>query len=187
MEIQRHRFNVDDYARMGEAGILSADDRVELIAGEIREMSPIGPPHAGIVDRLAELLFARLAGAAQVRTQGPVRLNRYTEPEPDLAVLRRRDDYYQRHHPQAGEILLVVEVADSSLLYDRAEKMPRYAQAGIPEAWLVDVAAREVTIYSVPQPDGYAQQRVVRRGEPIVSATVAALRLPSSALFTHDD
>ena len=187
MEIQRHRFNVDDYARMGEAGILTADDRVELIAGEIREMSPIGPPHAGIVDRLAELLFARLAGAAQVRTQGPVRLNRYTEPEPDLAVLRRRADYYQRHHPQAGEILLVVEVADSSLLYDRAEKMPRYAQAGIPEAWLVDVAAREVTIYSVPQPDGYARERVVRRGEPIVSATVAALRLPSSALFTHDD
>lgn len=184
MEIQRHRFTVDDYGRMGEAGILTAADRVELIAGEVREMSPIGPPHAAIVDRLAELLFARLAGAAQVRTQGPVRLGRYTEPEPDLALLRRRGDYYRRRHPQAGEILLVIEVADSSLRYDRIEKMPRYAQAGIPEAWLVDVAAREVTIYSGPQPDGYAEERTVCRGERIVSATIAALRLPSSALFT---
>lgn len=183
MKGTRHRFNVEDYERMGEAGILTAADRVELVAGEVREMSPIGPPHAGIVDRLAELLFTRLAGTAQVRTQGPVRLSQDTELEPDLALLRRRDDYYQRRHPEAGEILLVIEVADSSILYDRVEKMPRYAQAGIPEAWLVDVAAREVTICSAPQPDGYADERVVRHGEKIVSATIAALRLPSTALF----
>ena len=81
----------------------------------------------------------------------------------------------------------MIEVADSSLRYDRIEKMPRYAQAGIPEAWLVDVAAREVTIYSGPRPDGYADERTVRRGEQIVSATIAALRLPASALFTHSD
>ena len=95
-----------------------------------------------IVDRLAELLFAMLQGTVHVRTQGPVRLNEYTEPEPDVAILRRRDDYYQHGHPEADEILLVIEVADTSLLYDRHEKMPRYAQAGIPEAWLVDVMAR---------------------------------------------
>ena len=185
VKVDRHRFSVEDYARMGEAGILTAADRVELVAGEVREMSPIGPSHAGIVDLLAELLFARLAGAAQVRTQGPVRLSRDTELEPDVALLRRRDDYYRRRHPEAGEILLVIEVADSSLPYDRGEKMPRYARAGIPEAWLVDVTAREVTIYSVPEPDGYAGARVVRRGEQIVSATIAALRLPSTALFRH--
>ena len=184
-EVRRHLFSVEDYARMGEAGILTAADRVELVAGEVREMSPIGPSHAGLVDLLAELLFARLAGAVQVRTQGPVRLSRDTELEPDVALLRRRDDYYRRRHPEAGEILLVIEVADSSLPYDRGEKMPRYARAGIPEAWLVDVAAREVTIYSAPEPDGYADERVVRRGEQIVSATIAALRLPSTALFGH--
>ena len=185
MDIQRHLFTVEDYARMGETGILTADDRVELIDGEVREMSPIGPPHAGIVDRLAELLFARLMGTVQVRTQGPVRLSQNTEPEPDLAILRRRDDYYQQHHPESDEILLVIEVADSSLLYDRVEKMPRYAQAGIPEAWLVNVAAREVNIYAGPKPTGYAEERVVRRGDEIVSATVPELRLPSTALFAH--
>ena len=163
---------------MGEAGILADGDRVELIDGEIREMAPMGPLHAGIVDRLAELLITRLAGRATVRIQNPIRLDRRTEPQPDPAIARRRTDYYSSRHPEAGDLLLVIEVADSSVLYDRVEKMPRYAAAGIPEAWLVDAAAGAVTAYTGPGPAGHAEERTLRRGGVIVSASLAGLRLP---------
>ena len=178
VEIQRHLFTVEEFARMGEAGIFTRDDRVELIDGEIREMAPIGPPHAGIVDRLAELFISRLAGKASVRIQNPIRLGRHTEPQPDLAVARRRTDYYTHHHPEAGDVLLVVEVAESSLLYDRMEKVPRYAKAGIPETWLVDVVAGTITVYTGPGPEGYRGERILKRGREIASTEVAALRFP---------
>ena len=110
---------------MGEAGIFTEDDRVELIDGEIRDMAPISPPHAWIVDRLGELLITRLAGKAYVRVQNPIRLGRHTEPLPDLSVARRRRAYADRH-PDAGDLLMVIEVADFSLRYDRVEKVPRY-------------------------------------------------------------
>ena len=167
---------------MGEAGIFAVEDRVELIDGEIREMTPIGPSHAGIVDRLAELLIVRLAGRANVRIQNPIRMGRYTEPQPDLVVARRRDDYYTDHHPEAGDVLLVIEVADSSLLYDQAEKTPRYATAGIPEAWLVDVSGETVTACTEPGPNGYGEERLLRRGDEVVSAAVAGLRLSVDAI-----
>ena len=183
VEIHRHRFTVEDFAHMGEAGIFAADDRVELIDGEIREIAPIGPPHAAIVDRLAELLLGRLAGRANVRIQNPIRLGRYTEPQPDLVVARRRTDYYAGRHPEAGDVLLVIEVADSSLLYDQVEKAPRYAAAGIPEAWLVDVSGETVTVYSRPGPDGYFEERLLRRGNEVRSEAVAGLRLPVDEIF----
>ena len=183
VEIHRHLFTVEDFAQMGEAGIFGADDRVELIDGEIREMTPIGPPHAAIVDRLAELLLGRLAGKANVRIQNPIRLGGYTEPQPDLVVARRRMDYYAGRYPEADDVLLVIEVADSSLLYDQVEKAPRYAAAGIPEAWLVDVSGETVTVCTEPGPDGYAEERVLRRGEEISSAVVASLCLPVDEIF----
>ena len=183
VEVHRHLFTVEDFAQMGEAGIFGAGDRVELIDGEIREMTPIGPPHAAIVDRLAELLLGRLAGKANVRIQNPIRLGRYTEPQPDLVVARRRMDYYAGRHPEADDVLLVIEVADSSLLYDRVEKAPRYATARIPEVWLVDVSGATVIVYTDPGADGYAQERLVRPGEEIVSAAVAELRLPVGDVF----
>ena len=178
VEIHRHRFTVEDFAHMGEAGIFTAHDRVELIDGEIREMTPIGPSHAGLVDRLAELLINRLTGKANVRIQNPIRLGRYTEPQPDLVIARRRTDYYAGRHPEAGDVLLVIEVADSSLLYDQVEKAPRYATAGIPETWLVDASGETVTVHSEPGPDGYTEERVLRRGNEIRSVAVAGLRLP---------
>jgi len=183
VEIHRHRFTVEDFAHMGEAGIFAPEDRVELIDGEIREMSPIGPPHAAIVDRLAELLINRLTGRANVRIQNPVRLGRYTEPQPDLAVVRRRADYYTSGHPEVGDILLVIEIADSSLLYDQVEKTPRYAAAGLPEAWLVDVPGETVSVYAGPGPDGYTEERLLRRGEAIVSIAIAGLRIPVDEIF----
>ena len=183
VDIHRHRFTVDEFAHMGEAGILAPEDRVELIDGEIREMSPIGPPHAGIVDRLAELLINRLTGKANVRIQNPVRLGRYTEPQPDLVVARRRMDYYTGGHPEVGDVLLVIEVADSSLLYDQVEKAPRYAEAGIPEAWLVDVSGETVSVYTGPSSDGYTEERLLQRGDEIASIAVAGLRLPVDDIF----
>ncbi|MCY4508670.1 MAG: Uma2 family endonuclease [Acidobacteria bacterium] len=175
--IPRHRFSVDDFARLGEAGIFTEDDRVELIDGEIRDMTPIGQPHAWIVNRLTWRLVMRLAGRAWVSVQNPVRLDRHTEPLPDLVVARGGEDDYADRHLEADDILLVVEVADSSLRYDRIEKMPRYAAAGIPEAWLVDVAGGAVTVSTGPGPDGYADRRVFRRGEGIVSTAVAGLQV----------
>lgn len=130
-----HRFTVDEFARMGAAGIFTEDDRVELIDGEIRDLPPVGPSHAWIVNRLGEALITRLAGKAYVSVQNPVRLGPHTEPQPDLTVAARAGGYADRH-PAAADILLVVEVA---VHFDRTEKAPRYAQAGIPEMWLVDV------------------------------------------------
>ena len=109
--VRPYRFAVDEFARMGEAGIFTEDDRVELIDGAVLEMTPIGPPHAGIVGRLTELLVTRLAGRAYVSVQNPIRLDRHTEPRPDLVVARRRQSGYTDRHPDADDVLLVVEVA----------------------------------------------------------------------------
>ena len=166
--VRPYRFAVDEFARMGEAGIFTEDDRVELIDGTVLEMTPIGPPHAWIVSRLTELLVTRLAGRAYVSVQNPIRLDRHTEPQPDLVVARRRSGYTDRH-PDADDVLLVVEVADSSLRHDREQKAPRYGRAGIPETWLVDLAAGTVTVYSDPGPDGYARAQVRRRGDGLRS------------------
>ena len=167
--VRPYRFAVDEFARMGEAGIFTADDRVELIDGTVLEMTPIGPPHAGIVGRLTELFVTRLAGRAYVSVQNPIRLDRHTEPQPDLVVARRRRSGYTDRHPGADDVFLVVEVADSSLRHDREQKAPRYGRAGIPETWLVDLAAGTVTVYSDPGPDGYARAQVRRRGDGLRS------------------
>lgn len=180
--MQRYRFDVDDFARMGSAGIFGENERVELIDGEVLEMNPIGPSHAWIVDRLNELVTTRLAGRAHVRVQNPIRLGARTEPQPDLSVAGKRQGYADRH-PEAGDLLLVIEVADSSLHYDRGEKVPRYARAGIPETWVVDVEARTVTVYTDPGPEGYARERLLRRGERVEAAAIAELGFPVDEIF----
>ena len=147
---QRRRLTVDDFAKMCEVGIFSAEDRVELIDGELVEMPPMGPPHSGIVNRLAKVLILRLGDTADVRIQSSVLLSTYTQPEPDLAVVRPDLDQYLQRHPVPQDILIAIEVADSSLTYDREQKMPRYAAAGVPEAWLVNMRARTITVYTDP-------------------------------------
>ena len=149
--VPRRRFTVDEFARMGEAGIFTEDDRVELIDGEILEMTPVGPPHAWIVNRLTELLMTQLGSSAYVSIRNPIRIGRDTEPQPDL-VVARRSGACARRHPEPRDVLLVVEAADSSLRYDRLEKIPRYGRAGVPETWLVDVTAG--TAYAGPGPGG---------------------------------
>ena len=182
-EVQRHRFTVEEYARMGDAGIFREDDRVELIHGDVHEMTPIGPTHAAIVDDLNELLVTRLAGKARVRIQNPIRLGLHDEPRPDLVVAQLRAGRYADRHPEGSEVLLVIEVADSSLRYDREAKLPLYAAAGIPESWLVDVAAQSVTVCTRPTTDGYSAERALRKGQEIVCTSVVGLRLHVDRIF----
>ncbi|MCE2424069.1 MAG: Uma2 family endonuclease [Pseudomonadales bacterium] len=174
---KRRRLTVDDFAKMCEAGILTTDDRVELIDGELIEMPPMGPEHAGIVNRLANVLPALVSRIADVRTQSSVQLTRYTQPEPDLAVVSRDEHLYLQRHPRPGDILIAIEVADSSLAYDRQQKMPRYAAAGVPEAWLVDVRARSITVYTGPGTGGYETSRTLAWTEELVATAVLGLNL----------
>ena len=174
---EKYRFTVEEYYRMGEIGIFPPDVRVELVDGEIRRMPPIDPPHASIVHRLNAVLARKLLGEVVVGIQSPIQLDDFNEPQPDVTVLRFRDDYYGSRHPTPADVLLVIEVADTSLRYDRDEKMPRYGRAGIPESWLVDVQAGTVTVFTQPHAGGYGEQRLITRGQEIVSSAVEGLHL----------
>jgi Uma2 family endonuclease len=160
----RRLFTSAEYHAMAEAGILSEDERVELIAGEIVRMAPIGSRHAGCVKRLNRGL-SRLGDRALVSVQDPIALGPSQEPEPDLALLRPREDDYTRSHPTPAEILLVIEVADFSLDYDRTVKIPLYAQAGIPEAWLVNLLQREIQVFRQPSDNGYREVGTLHPGD----------------------
>jgi len=183
VQVTRWQFTADDYERMVETGILGKDDRVELIDGEVIAMSPIGPPHAGIVNRLNAFLNRQLAGTAIVSVQNPIRLNDYSEPQPDFAILQLKDDYYAHAHPTPADILLLVEVADSSLEYDSEQKMPRYAQNAIPEVWLIDVEHQSVIHYAHPLITGYRHQVKLARGQLLVAQTIAGLEIAIDAIF----
>lgn len=154
---RRHRITVDEYHRMGEAGIFSEDDRVELIEGEIIDMTPIGFRHASVVDELNFLLAKQLPDTYRVRVQNPLRLSETTEPQPDLVIVRRRSDRYAESHPTQTDVLLLIEVADTSAGYDRSVKIPLYARHGIPEVWLVDLAGGSVEVFRHPSPSGYQE------------------------------
>ena len=156
----RRRFTVEEYCAMAEAGILAEDERVELLDGEIFVMPPIGPPHEDGTTRLSRALILRLGDRAWVRVQNSVRLNDYGLPEPDIAVVRFRDDYH-RNRPTPADVLLVIEVADSSLRRDRELKLPHYAAAGIPEVWIANVPARQVEAFHDPVNGVYQSRRIV--------------------------
>ena len=173
----RWRFTVEEYERMGEVGIFDPADRVELLDGEIVPMSPIGPKHAGVVNRIAAHLFQRLGDRATVIVQNPLRLLPRSEPQPDLVVARFRRDFYQSAHPTAEDVLLVIEVADSSLRTDRAVKLPIYARQGIVEVWIVDLAADVVQVHTDPVDGSYREVRTVHTGEALKPRAVPDLKL----------
>lgn len=139
---------------MGETGVLDPDARVELIDGGLFDMSPIGPPHAGRVNRFIRIFSAAIGDSAIVSAQNPIVLGDFSVPEPDLALLRWREDFYERSHPGPQDILVLVEVADTSLSHDRDRKIPLYARYGVPEVWLLDLAGRHLDVYR--DPDGGA-------------------------------
>ena len=152
---------------MGALGLLRPDARVELIEGEVVDMAPIGPDHVGTVNYLNAVLASRLAGRAIVQVQGPVRLSDFTEPEPDVLVLLPRDDYYRSRHAEPGDVVLAIEVAKTSLRYDRNVKLPLFARAGISETWVVDLGGDAIVVATGPRSWGYEHVRVARRGDSL--------------------
>lgn len=178
--LTRRCFTVDEYHRMGEAGILHADERLELIEGEILQMSPIGGRHIGCVNRLNHAFVTTLAGGAVVSVQNPVRLSPRVEPQPDV-VLLRRETGLRAAVPSASDVLLIIEVSDTTLAYDRDVKLPLYARAGIPEVWIVDVEHERVAVYRMPEAGAYRDVTVHGRG-----AALAPQTLPGCSIAVDD-
>lgn len=167
VELKRRRFTLEEYHRMGEVGIFREKERVELIEGEIVEMSPIGSPHAATVDRIACVFSQKLGGRAIVRVQGPVQFaDLVSEPLPDVTLLVPRRDFYASGHPGSSDILLVVEVTDTTVAYDRGVKL-LYARAGVAEVWLANVNTRRLEGYRQPGPNGYGESRVFQLDESL--------------------
>lgn len=170
---------------MGEVGIFDPADRVELLDGEIVYISPIGARHAGVVNRVNRLLNARLGDRAIVIVQNPLRLPPRSEPRPDVTVARFRHDCYESAHPTAEDVLLVIEVSDTSLRSDRAIKLPIYAQQGIDEAWLVDLAANAVHVHTDPGVEGYIKARTVRPGGSLTPTAFPDLTLAVTDILSR--
>ena len=175
--VVRRRFTVEQYQQMAAAGIFNEDDRIELIEGEIVEMSPIGPSHSACVSRLIQLIQQQIGSSLIIRVQDPIRLSNRSEPQPDVALVQPRADFYAGGHPEPEDVVLLVEVADSSLSYDRDLKLPLYARAGIAEVWLVCLLPQTVEVFRAPSESGYGERREARRGE-----SVAALNIPGVVL-----
>jgi Uma2 family endonuclease len=179
VQVLRRRFTVEEYYRMAEAGILHEDDRVELIEGEIVQMAAVSSRHAAGVMRLIMVFPQRVAGRALVNSQNPIRLGQYSEPQPDLVLLRLRSDSYTQSHPGPEDILLVIEVSLTSEEYDCEIKIPLYARHGIRETWLVDLEGDAIEVYQDPGPEGYRQTLRVRRGERLAPEAFPELELLS--------
>jgi Uma2 family endonuclease len=159
------RLNVSQYHQMSEAGIFSENDKVELINGEIIEMSPIGRRHTACVNRLNSVFSQLLGKKVIIAVQNPITLNNLSEPQPDIALLKPRADFYESGHPQPQDVFLLIEVADRSLEYDRDVKIPLYASSGITEVWLVDIYEQVIIVYRYPSENGYSDIQKLSRGE----------------------
>jgi Uma2 family endonuclease len=173
---------VDEFHRMAEAGIFRPGERVELLDGVVIGVPPPSPPHSDATDRIGELFYERFRERARIGIQRPVLLDDLSEPEPDVVLARRRDEGYRDRHPGPGDVLLVVEVALSSLGHDRGKKLRAYARSGIAEVWIVDVARRRVEVYAQPRDGSYAVTRIANRGDAIAPTAFPADAIPVASL-----
>jgi Uma2 family endonuclease len=178
----KHRFSVEEYYRMAETGVLKPDARVELLNGEIIDMSPIGPFHGGVVNYLVDVFTAACKGRWRTTVQNPVRLDDHSEPQPDLMLAKPAPDFYRKRHPQPADVFLLVEISDASLVTDREDKLPAYGHAGIAEVWIVNLADLTVEVYREPHFTGYDSKIILRAGDqakpqafPDVAVDVAEL------------
>ncbi len=178
---RRRLLTVDEYHRMGDAGILTENDRVELIEGELVAMAPIGSEHAAATNVLNRLLVVAVGDRAIVSVQNPVRLTQHSEPQPDFAVLKPRD--YRATLPRPEDTLLAVEVASTSLGYDRTVKLALYARSGIPEVWIVNLAAKEVEVYRASVGDRYTSANTVGQSGSVAIEAIPGVLIPVARIF----
>ena len=183
----RKQFTVDDFARMRETGILTEDDRVELLDGEIYVMSPIGPLHVAIVNKLNKILSTHVGEQGIISVQNPIRLNNRGEPQPDIAVLNPRDDFYTQALATTDDILLVIEVSDTTLEYDREQKLPKYADAHISEVWIIDTSAQVIEHYKQPLQGTYTQIYKVLFGNVITAQTIKCSSFSTDLLYSTNN
>lgn len=175
------RLSVQDYHQMAESGILQPDERIELLEGQIIQMAAKGTAHSAAVTRIERLLRNRLGERVLLRFQDPVRLNDYSEPEPDVAVVQPNTLFYEDHHPIPSEVFLLIEVSDTTLKFDREVKSPAYARSGIAEYWVLDVKARKLHVYRVPGADGYQSEAILSE-----ELTVAPLAFPDCVITVRE-
>jgi Uma2 family endonuclease len=180
---RRHRLSVEDYYRMAEVGILGPDERVELIDGGIVDMAPIGSRHASAVRQLDKLLQRAVGDTAEVSVQSAIALGRYSEPQPDIALLRPDSDSYKDTHPRPADVLLVIEVAETSLRYDRDVKVALYARFGIVEVWLVDTRNAQLTRYRNPVAGTYESVDEPDLSQPLRIGALPGVSLDLRSLF----
>lgn len=179
--VTRHRFTAEEYHRLIEAGVFDEDDRVELLDGEVIEVSPIGSRHGAAVRRATYILMRGLASEAIVSVQNPVRISDLSEPQPDLALLKPRRDFYENSHPTPEDVLLILEVAETSAHYDRDVKAPLYAASSIPEVWVLDLSTGFLEVLRQPTPQGYRSILRLAGGE-----RVAPLAFPEFPITVAD-
>ncbi|MDM8558433.1 Uma2 family endonuclease [Candidatus Parabeggiatoa sp. HSG14] len=172
------------FQKMIKTGIFEEDEHIELINGELIAMAPIGPEHSSKIRRLNHQFSQAVGDLAQVDIQNPITLNDHSEPEPDLALLCPSDDFYETANPTAKDVLLLVEVADSFLNYDKKTKIPLYASQGIPEVWLINVPKKQVEIYRNPSPEGYRQILLPEKKESISPTLLPNVSINVSDIFT---
>jgi Uma2 family endonuclease len=182
-EVIKKRFTVDEYHRMGETGIFGPEDRLELIDGEILEMSPIGQRHASRVARATTLFVRTLGDKAVVNPQNPLQLSDWTEPQPDIVILKPRPDFYEHLRPTPGDVLLVMEVSDTTLRFDLKIKLTYFAAASIPEVWIQDVNEDLLHVFREPQGDRYSVSRQLKRGSSISLLAFPGVHFSTGDLF----
>jgi Uma2 family endonuclease len=180
---RRHRITVDEYHRMAEVGLLAPDARVELIEGEIIDMAPIARDHTSVVDQLTRLFVRAVGDEAIVRVQGSVRLSQMSEPEPDVILLRPKVDFYRSRFATGADTLLVIEVSDSTLRYDRDIKVPLYARHGVPETWIADLQNNQLLVYGRLHGGSYRQSDVVSGPWRMAIAGLPGIVVDLAAVF----
>jgi Uma2 family endonuclease len=181
---QRHHVTVTEWHKMGEYNVFEPETRIELVEGEIIDMAPIGPSHGGCVKTLINLFSKQITDKAILSVQDPIQLSDFSEPEPDIALLRVVSHFYRKRHPTATDVLLVVEVAETSAKHDRNKKIPLYARHGIVECWLIDLTANQVEIYLSPSTDGYAEKHIARSGQNLVPSQLPRIKIAVSDILS---
>jgi Uma2 family endonuclease len=180
---QPRRFTAAEYHRLADRGVLRPDERVELVDGIIVRMAAMNSPHMACIIALTEWLTTRLVGLATVSVQCPLHLSEHSEPQPDVAILKRREDGYAESLPEAADTLLVIEVADTTIRYDRRVKLPMYARAGLTEVWIVDLPRARVLVFRDPVDGGYQTEQERRRGDVLTPLALPQLALPVSEVL----